>query len=582
MSSLSRRNVALGSLLAVLAAVGCWFYSQRVRRVSMAQYVPASALGFVEVNNVPQVLEQLTATNAWRQLAPAYGLSDKLNYASKLGGLAQFAGALGGEATLLARAQFAVAVTALEVHGEQIKPRWALVAETHTGKAALQSVIEKRLPELAWRAFGQFTKREQSEHSGVPVVIYKSAADGFIEGGRDGKQLLSAQMGSVWLLANHPEAMRACIETRLGHAPSLASNAYLPQARAAVERSGEVFGFITGEGVTRLLRFGSFMLAGGAIGSVGKAALAGAVGDIFSDFSAKSADGIAYGVSFENGAVVDRYELLLKPDLTESLRAALKVNTQPPRVLTLLPATVREVTLLNLENPGQAFGTLETAISARVGAGQSFILRQFLSGMQEAFFGLRANELAVRAIGEEVASLNFTDDVEGRIWLLKMRDQTLLRKLIEKILTAGGLSLQREQRAGAELWTSSDERRGAALFLGGYAGLGRRAQLLKLLEDRRGLKLNDAPQLTQASRPSQTGVMLSLASTKEDSAEMMARVARALGTSEAAAAPAALNQLPLAVSVTSFTPQGLYVESHAPLGSFPLFAALASGAVSRE
>lgn len=582
MKRFSGKQIFLFLGIALLLGLAGWLYSQRVRRVAMAQYVPASALGYVEVNNAPQVIEQLTATNAWRQLAPAYGVSDKLKYASTLGGLAQFAGAFGGEATVLARAQFAVAVTALEVRGEQVKPRWALVAETHTSKGNLQSVIEKRLPELARRAFGQFTKRELSEYMGVPVVMYEHGAKGFIEGGLDSKQLLSAQIESVWLLANHPEALRACIETRLGRVPSLANNFYLQQARSAVERSGEVFGFITGEGVTRLLRFGSFMLAGGAIGSVGKAALAGAVGDIFTDFSAKSTDGVAYGVSFENGAVVDRYALLLKPDLTESLRAALKVNTQAPRVLTLLPATVREVTLLNLENPGQAFGTLETTISGRVGAGQSFILRQFLSGMQEAFFGLRADELAARAIGEEVVSLNFTDDVEGRIWLLKMRDQALLRKLIEKILTGGGLGMQREQRMGAELWHSSDAGRGSALFFGGYVGLGKRAQLLKLLEDRRGLKLNEAPQLAQASRPSQTGVMLGLASTKEDCAELMARIARALGAAQADAEPVVLNQLPMSVSVTSFTPQGLYVESHAPLGSFPLYAAVASGAVNRE
>lgn len=574
MKGLSRTHMTMGLLGAVLATAGLWLYSQRVQRVSMAQYVPATTLGFIEINSAPQLLEQLTATQAWRQLAPAYGLSDKLDYASKLGGLAQFAGALGGEATLLARAQFAVAITALEVRGEQVKPHWALITETHAGAGQLQAVLEKRLPELARRAFGQST-RATSAYGGVPIVVYKAAAG-------EEKQLLSAQIESVWLLANHPEALRACLETRLGRAPALSNNFYLQQARAAVERSGEVFGFITGEGVTRLLRFGSFMLAGGAIGTVGKAALAGAMGDIFTDFSAKSTDGIAYGVSFENGAVVDRYELLLKPDLTETLRAALKINPQAPRVLALLPATVREVSLLNLENPGQAFNSLETAISGRVGAGQSFILRQFLAGMQEVFFGLRADEIAARAIGEEVASLNFTDDVEGRIWLLKMRDQALLRQLIEKILTGGGLSMQREQRAGAELWHSSNSGRGSAVFFGGYVGLGKRAQLQQLLDARRGLKLNEAPQFMQASRPSHAGVLLSLSSTETESAEFMTRVAQLSGSAPAAATPAGLNQLPLAVSVTSFTAQGLYVEAHAPLGSFPLFAALASGALSRE
>jgi hypothetical protein len=579
MARLSGRKTGLVVVLATVLLLVGWLYSQRVRPVQMAQYVPEAALGYLEINNVPQVIKQVTETQAWQQLAPAYGVPAELNYAGALGGLAQFAGALGGEATLLARAQLAVAVTALEVRGEQVKPRWALVVETHTSQGSLQSVIEKRLPELAQRAFGPSATRVQSEYGGVPLTIYKTA--GKAEG--EEKQLLSAQMESLWILANHPEAMRACIETRLGRVPPMANNFYLQQARPAVERTGEVFGFITGEGVTRLLRFGAYLIAGGAVGSVGKAALAGAVGDIFTDFSSKSTDGVAYGVSFENGAVVDRYAMLLKPDLTETLRATIKLNQQTPRVLSLVPATAREVTLLNIENPGSAFGTLETAISARVGAAQSFILRHFLAGMQEAFLGLRADELAARALGNEVASLNFTDDVEKRIWLMQMRDKALMQKLIEKILTAGGLSLQRETRGQAELWVSSGASRGAAVFLGDYVALGKREQLLKWLEARRGLKLTEAPQLAQASRPSQQGVTLSLTSTKEDSAELMARVARLLGgTIKVEPEPAAVQQLPLAVSVTSFNQQGLYVESHAPLGNFPLFAAVASGAVGRE
>lgn len=578
MSRISLKQILGGACLLALIGGAFWFYSQRVKPVQMAQYVPAEALGYVEINNVPQVIKQVTGTRAWQQLAPAYGVSDKVNYAGALGGLAQFAGALGGEATLLARAQLAVAVTALEVRGEQVKPRWALVVETHTNPSTLQAVIEKRLPELARRAFGSAATRVQSEYGGVPIIVYKVA----VKSEGEDRQLLSAQIAGVWLLANHPEALKACIETRLGRAPSLANNFYLQQARPAVERTGEVFGFVTGEGVTRLLRFGAYLIAGGAVGSVGKAALAGAVGDIFTDFSSKSTDGVAYGVSFENGGVVDRYAMLLKPDLTETLRATIKVNTQTPRVLTLIPATAREVTLLNIENPGAAFGTLETAISARVGVGQSFILRHFLSGMQEAFFGLRADELAARAIGNEVASLNFTEDVETRIWLMQMRDRSLMQKLVEKVLTAGGLSLQRETRGQAELWNSSNAGRGSAAFLGGYVALGKREQLLRWLTERNGLKLTDAPQLAQASRPSQQGVTLSLTATKEDSAEMMRRVARVMGAPAGGVDPVVLQQLPLAVSVMSFNPQGLYVESHAPLGNFPLFAAVASGAIGRQ
>ncbi len=574
MLGLSRKTTALAVLGLVLLTLLVWFYTQRVKPVQMAQYVPEPALGYLEINSVPQILKQLTATTAWKQLAPAYGLTDKLNYAGAFGGLAQFAGALGGETTLLARAQLAVVVTALEVRGEQVKPRWALLAETHAGPRELQKVIEKRLPELARSAFGE-AARSNSEYAGVPVISYKAS-------GREGeeKQLLSAQIEGEWLLANHPEALRMCIETRLGRAPSMTSNFYLQQARPAVERTGEVFGFITGDGVTRLLRFGVYLLAGGAVGTVGKAALSGVVGDIFTDFSAKATDGIAYGVSFEGGGVVDRYVMLMKPDLLENLRAAVKLNENAPQALQLIPANVREVTLLNVENPGQVFGTLETIISARVGVGQSFILRHFLAGMQEAFLGLRADELAARAIGNEVANLNFGDDVETRVWLLQLRDRALFQQLIAKVLTAGGVNIEREQRGQAELLNSAGGRRGSAVFFDNYVGLGKRADLLKLLDARRGPKLVDAPQLTQASRPSQPGVSLGLTATGASSAEMMTALARWLGARGVETTPEAAKQLPMAVSVMSFNQQGLYVESHAPLGSFPSFVTIAGGALT--
>jgi len=100
MLGLSCKTTALAVLGLVLLALLVWFYSQRVKPVQLTNYVPDSALGYLEINSVPQVLKQLTATTAWKQLAPAYGLTDKLNYAGALGGLAQFAGALGGETTL--------------------------------------------------------------------------------------------------------------------------------------------------------------------------------------------------------------------------------------------------------------------------------------------------------------------------------------------------------------------------------------------------------------------------------------------------------------------------------------------------
>src|SRR2546426_12273810 len=88
----SRFRVILGLLVVLLAAGGGWLYSRRVPRVQMESYVPESALGYLEINDLPRLLDRFTATKAWQQLAPVYGLSGKLQYAGKVGWLTRLTG----------------------------------------------------------------------------------------------------------------------------------------------------------------------------------------------------------------------------------------------------------------------------------------------------------------------------------------------------------------------------------------------------------------------------------------------------------------------------------------------------------
>jgi hypothetical protein len=575
---MTRKRILLFSLLLLVLGAALWLWSQRVRRVDMARYVPEAALGYLEINNWPQTAERLTATKAWKELAPAYGIADGragvLNYAGTLGGLAQYAGPLGGEAALLARAQFALVVTSLEVRGEgdsnSVKPRWALLAEAHTSESTLRAAIAKRLPELAQRAFGA-TQQDIGVYEGISITALK-AADQRSSDPNEIRQLLSAQVGSLWLVANHPEALRACLDTRLGRKPALADNAALKQARQQVLGTDDVFGFITGDGLTRLLRFGTYVLTGGPAAAIGKAMLAGAVGDVLTEFSTRSAEGLAYGVSFEQDFVVDRYALLLKPDLLTALNQGLKVNAQPARVLDLIPAGAREVTVIRLENPATAFTEIEKAISARVNFAQSFLLKQFLNSVQESFFGLRRDDNLAAVLGNEAASLNFTSDVENRLWLLSLRNETLARPLLARLLG----NPRRETRAGVELLDSGSDVRGAAAFVNGFLAVGKRAELIKLIEAQRATKLTQTPPFTAAFKPPQTGITLSYASAKEETATLMHALARRVNDNAPQSVPA-LDSLPLMASVTSLNAQAVLNESYAPLGSFPLFFELVRG-----
>jgi len=576
----SRKRLILASLIILSVAVGAWIYARRPKPVVMASYAPETALGYLEINNWPQLIDNLTSTEAWRELAPAYGIPKELDYFGKIGmwpfgdWIARITGR--GEAAMLARSQFALVITGLEVRGEQVKPRIALIAETHSDADSLREVAGKRLPQFAARAFGRFVK-EGGEYSGIPFEIWRA--------GDSDKQLLTAQIDGELILANHPEPLRDCIDARLGRAPSMVNNFHLRNSRPLVEPAGAdgaVFGFVTGEGVTRLLRFWTFLISGDTLS---KAAMAGIMGDVFTNFSSRATDGIAYGASFENGAVVDRYMLLCKPDLADALRAAvIPAGPQRPNsggrrgdeIMDVIPAEAKDVTLIDVANPIKALDGIEAAISARVGVGHSLVLHEFIIGALDFFLGIKESDKVDGAIGDEIANFNMTGEAKDRVWLVSQRNEAFVKTLIERVFTARGAKLLREQYKGREIFTSSDARHGAAAVVGDYLALGARDRLTQLIDERQsGRSFNDSPRLAAADKKRGPAAVKSFTSAKEETGEMLSSIARWAG--RAPSRPSALDRLPLAMSATTFNERGVHVEAHSPFGNLPFFISLADG-----
>jgi hypothetical protein len=576
----SGKRLILALLIILPFAAGVWIYARRPKPVVLATYAPETALGYLEINDWPQLMDSLTSTKAWRELAPVYGVPEKLDHIGKIGTwpLGDWIAWITGrrEVAMLARSQFALVITGLEVRGEQVKPRIALIAETHSDPDYLREIAGKRLPQLAERAFGRFAK-ESGEYAGVPFEIWSSSDSE--------KRLLTAQIEGELILANDPEPLRECIDTRLGRAPSMVNNFHLRNSRPLVEPAGgesAMFGFVTGEGVTRLLRFWAFLVSGDTLS---KAAVAGAMGDVFTDFSSRATDGIAYGVSFENDAVVDRYTLLFKPDLADALKAAVKPTRQSepnagargvPKVMDMIPSEARDVTLIGVENPIKALDGIEAAIAARVGAAQSFLLRQFIIRALDFFLGIKENEKADGVIGDEIANFNMTGDAKDRVWLISQRDEDFVKTLIERVFTARSAALLREQYKGREIFRSSDARHGAAVIIGDFLALGERERLTQLIDAHQsGRSFSDSPALSATDKTRGAAAVKSFTSVKEETGEMLSAIAR--WTGRAPSKPSALDQLNLASSATTINDRGVYVESRSPFGNFPFFISLVDG-----
>jgi hypothetical protein len=565
---LSRKKLVLSLFVILLIAIGVWLYSRRGSRAAMASYVPQSALGYLEINDWPKLLERFTATGAWQQLAPAYGIEGKLKYVGQASWLVSLMGI--GEPAMLARSQFALVVSGLEVRGEEVRPHVAMIAETHSDAGDLRQMLDKRLPELARRVYGREIK-ETGEYAGVPVTSFA--------GGDAGRRIFSAQIEGGFILANHPEPLRACIDTRLGRTPSMADNFYLENSRAIVNPDSDIFGFITGEGVTRLLGFGAFLLSNNALRSAG---ITEVLDEVLSDLASRTSDGIAYGASFENGEVVDRYSLLFKPELVESLRPVIKANRGEPQVLNFIPSAVKDVTIYNVENPDKTLAGIEAALSARLGVGRSFLLRQFMLGARGAFLGVKSGDSLQTAIGNEIASFGPAKEPQERVWLIAIRDRQQVVRILERYLSqprspgAAREEIVYEYYSDREIINSRDAKKGSAAILGDFVALGRRGELIDLIDalsDGKNLKtaLRSAP----ASGPAVNGVVIGYSSVKGESGEMMAALARRLGGQEKPqSGTAALDRVPLAASATSLNDRGFYIESHSPFGNFPLFVSL--------
>ncbi len=573
MPLLTRKRIFIGFLLLFLL-IGAWLWRQRFSRVALETYVPETALGFLEVNDVPRLLDQLTATEAWQQLAPLYEVKNAVQYAGWANWLGRWAGLGTNESLLVARGQFALVVSGLEVRGEEVKPRLALLIETHGSAAQVKALMESRLPQLAQRAFPQAVQ-ELSEYSGVPITIYRAP--------NTDRQILSAGFGSTWLIANDAATLQACLDVRQGRGTAMAKNPLLAQAKAEVDRDGAVFAFVSNSGAARLSQFFTHLLVGKALAST---PLAGMPEGIVAEISENTVEAMAYSARFDNGGVVDRYALVCKPEVANSLQTALRgtnnavpeqnapLSAERSESLKLVPAAATDVTLVNVADSGQALDGLERIVSGHLGVAQSFLFHKFFTSARKTFLGLEPGDNPSTAVGAEVVRFSLASndpDVPERVWLVAARNRGQLAQMAERLLRQQGAAVKRSQHHGVEV-TSNGQR--AFAFVGNYLAMGSPQTVRRLLDEAgKTQALPTLPQFVAAKRPEPTGqrVMHGFSSVTTETQAMMTALARRLKGNPQANATQALERLPWAVAVTALTGQGVTREAHSPLGNFPLF-----------
>ncbi|MDT5060299.1 MAG: hypothetical protein QOH63_758 [Acidobacteriota bacterium] len=466
---------ALLVILALIIILAVWIWWNRPRKVDMTAYVPADSLIYIEANDLPEIAGGLASTDAWKALAPVAGIRSGLGSIGWLSRLASWTGIGSADAVVLSRAQIAVAVLGFDAADEgdtlKIKPRYAVVVETHTGESRTRYAIEKRIGDFARRAYGE-PREEHKEADGVKSTTWISP---------DGeRRIIAAISGSVAIIGNDESAVQACLAVRRNERPSLKDNPQLEEMRRRVSGNDALaFGYASPEGAARLLELKAITYAG-QISSDPRAQSAAA--SMLPALARKILGGVGWSAHLSNGLIEDHYFIALQNGVGDKLQSALASERNAALTASeLLPANTYSISRYSYRDPQSAWRGLNNTVASQFDTLGSILLSRLLSAWLN-HYGIEEPDHFLQAIGPEFVTASLDDTESSTVTVVEVRDEKTLRDFVGKRL---GAKPRSELIGDAEMLVSNNEKRDAASFVGQHLLLGKAENIRLCLEARK-------------------------------------------------------------------------------------------------
>ena len=574
--------IAASAALALCLAVAAYFALRRPQRINLERYVPSSALAFIEIDNLPDLVDGLTDTKAWREIAPVLGLSSQLRQLGMTGDLIGRTGVGPDEAVVAARAQYAIALTGVDAETGQtedgpfinFKPRFALVVETHSQPQTAARLVRERTSMIAARIYGDAVVQDSENYQGSELLIF--------HGPQPDRQLVAASSGSVVIIANHTGPIKSCLDVVEGRGESLAGDETLIQMRPSVDQDAPVFAFVTEAGIAKLVELGPALIASRF---PAEPETIGSIAGLVEHISKQAAAGLLYSSQFDAGVVVEKYLTALKPLVAEGLAEPLKPapGASFPS-LQLIPREVKDFTILNVERAGELPERALKHLSPRLDAVAVIALREFIINFRKQY-GLESTDQIGDAAGDEITLASF-DDGKPMAMVVSVKDKTALMPVVTRYLEKEGATINQNSYKGAEILISSNEDGRAAAFVAGYLALGTRDQIARMIDAQADQTCiaNDARLKDSIAKRPAGASIISYRPETEDAGELLLAISKLTRVTDGSpeilgqsSMRAALDRVPPKVSFTEFRRSGIYTETRSAVGNFGLIASLVGG-----
>lgn len=576
--SLTRRNVIVGCCLLVAALVlGGFLMFRRGQRANMEKYVPADVLAFVQIDSLADLVDGLTHTRAWRELAPVLGISSQLRQVGTVADLIGRSGLGPDEAVVAGRAQFAIAVTGIQSQAGEtdegtfihLKPLFCIIIETHMGPGTAARLVRDRASIIAERIYGGSVTEHSDSYQGSAMRVF--------EGPGAGHQLIVSSAGSVILLANHKDAAAVCLDTIAGRTTALEQDETLHARKPEVGADPAVFAYVTSSGIERLFEIWPVLIAGTRAEPESVSALA----DLIEHIAKQSGAVLFYSLGFQGDGVTERYLTLLRPEIAEALIEPLKATSQASfQSLALVPREVESLTLLSAADAVELPERLLKHLSPTVDVVAGMALREFVINLKKQY-GLDPKDALGDALDSEIVFVDLGDQ-QPRAMLIKVNDRSRVMPRANAYVGKGA-PVNSEQYEGTEILVASGNERRAAAFVGDYLVLGTRYQVIKIIDTYSGHQGEDGDQRIKemlSARPADASIV-SYRPGAEDAGKLLLAISKLTRSTDGSPellnedpARKALERLPRSISFTTFRDYGVFIETNSAVGNLSAIGAL--------
>jgi hypothetical protein len=542
----------LGAAAVLLALALMQFASpSRAGSPRLERFLPAETVGFVEVNDLRAQAVRVIESEAWREFAKENQAASSLFMIT-----ANHAVALD--------ASYALGLVGVEgAAGGGRQPVFVGVAEFDGASA--RRTFERRILSLAREAGEKDAKAATEDYEGVKVTLVAHE-------GREG--FAYARVENTLYLSNSAAAVKRALDVRAGRAASLETSETFKRARAEARYNDGMFGFLDGAALTRLVD-------STPEGPEKKGAAA--FRQLFHGAGGDSVRSVAFTSAFEDGRVAERF-VVSAPERSGVLATVAANPPTPQALLALVPEDALMALDASVANAPQAFDHLLALAAEHAGGREG---KGPAEGMAElaAKTGVDFRAEIVDALGGEVCLAQLpAGDGRAGVLFLQVGDSAAFEQTLRKLAASrGGATSEREFR-GVRVGRVTGERGvvfefafiGTNVVLSGAVGGVER--VIETAQGGRSLKASAAYNSASAGVAGAQFVYFNT------NADYLGRLGRALksGGAEEVKTEVGGGAVRPSFAYGVSRPEGFFVESRTPLGTFPrLLAAAGNRRVGR-